>query len=89
MKGIKMKIIDQFKNEIREYCISNDLNFDKVISAPKCWNDKILVIQHLDPTKGSQGLLNEKPAEVLLTVRKIENDKIIIEKGINAIKYLN
>ncbi len=84
-----MKIIEQFKDEIREYCISNNLNFDKVISSPKCWNDKILFIQHLDPTKGNQGLLNEEPAEVLLTVRKIENDKITIEKGINASKYLN
>jgi hypothetical protein len=84
-----MKIIEQFKDEIKEYCISNNLNFDKVISSPKCWNDKILFIQHLDSTKGNQGLLNEEPAEVLLTVRKIENDKIIIEKGINASKYLN
>lgn len=84
-----MKIIDKFKNILKEYCEENDFDFKKLMSFPRCGNDSMLFIQNYEPKETGSGLKNNSPAEIVLSV-KIENDGTVsIESGENAKKYLH
>ena len=84
-----MKVLKPFETELKEYCKENNLNFSKVDSSPKCGNKSILFIQYVDFSKPIEGITNEEPAEILLTVIKNNDGTVSIEKGANADKYLH
>lgn len=83
-----MKIMKQYENEIKLFCEENELDFNKVKSFPKSYNQEVLFVQYMDKNKAKLGLLDNTPAEVVLTI-KLNSDKTVsIEKGKNAEKYL-
>lgn len=82
-----MKIFDIFADAMQEYCKSNNLDFDKVKSSPKCGNETVLFIQHLG--NKSNGLEKNEPAEILLLAKKDEEGKIQVEKFKGADEYLS
>ena len=84
-----MKIRDKFENILKEYCEENDFDYNKLVSLPRCGNDSMLFIQNYDSKETGNGLKNNIPAEIVLSVT-IENDGTVsIESGENAKKYLH
>ena len=80
-----------FENVLLQYCKENQFDIEKVRKSPKCGNDEVLYIQHVDFDKASNmGLANpnKKPAEVLISVKKNANGGYDIEHGASALKYL-
>jgi hypothetical protein len=67
--------------------MENGLDFLKAQKAGKCWSQNFLMLQHVDPDKGRQGLLDETPAPVVLTIQKI-NDQLVFEQTKDTRKYL-
>lgn len=83
-----MKLIDSYESVLRQYCISNGLDYEKLKSLPRCGNEQVLYIQHCKKEKTGLGLKNSKPAEIVLTVEKKEDGTYDIAQGENAEKYL-
>lgn len=81
------KLYADWRNEIREYCAANGLDFSRVEKAGKCWGMNVLILQYIDAKKGATGLHDETPAPVLLVVRK-QNDSFMFEQTENTKKYL-
>lgn len=81
------KLYSDWRNEIREYCAANGLDFSGVEKAGKCWGKDVLILQHIDVRKGMAGLHDETPASVLLVVRKRDNS-LTFEQTENTEKYL-
>ena len=73
---------------IQEFCKANNLDYEKVKTSPRCGNNNVLFIQRANNASSSAGLLDESPAEILLTARK-GADGIVIEKRENTDKYLS
>ena len=63
-------IYEELKDDIREYCEENNLDFDKVLKAGKCYGKNVLFLQHINRTKENAGLKDETPAKVILIVRR-------------------
>lgn len=85
---LKMKIFAKYYDFLKDYCKESPLNYDKIISYGKCGNKQILHFMKYDPEKGKRGLLDETPAEVLLTVYHNEDGSFTVVEGKNAKKYL-
>lgn len=82
-----MTIIKPFEAALKVYCKENLFDYNKILSSPRCGNDRVLFIQRVNKNKTS-GTINNVPAEILLTVTKDDNGKVQITKGENAEKYL-
>ena len=81
----------QFENALMKYCKENQFDIEKVRKSPKCGNNEVLYIQHVDFTKTSKlGLADpsKKPAEVLISLKKNPDGSYNIEHGKSASKYL-
>lgn len=81
-------MFDVFLLAIQEFCKANNLDYGKVRASPRCGNDNVLFIQRVNDTSSSAGLLDESPAEIILSARK-GADGIVIEKRENTDKYLS
>lgn len=81
-------MFDVFLLAIQEFCKANNLDYGKVKASPRCGNDNVLFIQGVNDTSSSAGLLDESPAEIILSARK-GADGIVIEKRENTDKYLS
>ncbi len=82
-----VKILVKYKSEIESYCAENNLSVDKVFHAPRAYNSKRVILQHFDPEKGKQGLLDETPAAITLAIF-LENGKLRFEQTEHTRKYL-
>ena len=80
---------DVFAQDLQQYCKENNLDFNKVKTSPKCGNENMLFIQHLNDTTDGKGLNNESPAKVILSARKKPDGSIIIERQRDTDKYLS
>lgn len=84
-----MNIIEQFEPYLMKYCSENSLSYDKVKASPRCGNNEMLFIQHIDSKKAEKGLTEQSPAEILLSMKKNNDGTFTIEQGKNAMKYLS
>lgn len=67
-----MKLND-YKNEIQQYCVNNKLDYEKIMSAIKgCGSDSI-TFQVAENGKNSHGLLDETPLPTVLILYKKDN----------------
>ena len=86
------KLFNQWENEIRDYCINNNLNFEKAKKMPKCWGKDDLILQYFDPdceaVKKGLGLLDETPMPVVLWIKKI-NGNLVFEQTEYTRTYLS
>ena len=86
------KRFDEWENEIRSYCSSNKLSFEKAKAMSQSFGKDILVLQYYDSNNYSVrkglGLLDETPMPVVLLVRK-ENGSLIFEQTEHTKKYLS
>jgi hypothetical protein len=84
-----MTILDPFRAALKVYCKENMLDFNKVLSAPRCGNDKVLFIQRVNKSKKDCKITNNEPAEILISAAIDDDGNIQIQKGENADKYLS
>lgn len=83
-----MKLVDYFKEELKQYCSDNEYNYQKLLRMPRCGNEEYLLIQHVDFDKAPQFIDDSEPAETVLEVRRLPNGKVTFLKGKNADMYL-
>lgn len=85
---LKMEPFTKYYDFLKEYCKESPLNYDKIMANAQCGNQEFFCIQRFDKEKGKRGLLDETPAEVLLTVYHNEDGSFTVVEGKNAKKYL-
>ena len=73
------KLFNAYKDQIKDYCIDNNIDFEKVKKLPKCWGKNDIWLQYYDPIKGTKGLNDETPAPIVLKIY-IDNGKVTIEQ---------
>ena len=83
-----MNLIEVHKEPLKAFCIDNGYNFEKLKSMPRCGNESVMFIQTYDSKKAGNGLNNNTPAEILLSLNVDEYGITKIQKGKNADKYL-
>ncbi len=72
---------------LEDFCESEGLSVDKIMHSPKCYNQNMMVIQHVDWNKTGEGLRNNKPAKVLLVIRRTE-EGVMFEPSDDIKEYL-
>ncbi len=82
------KLFDDWSNEIRSYCESNGLQFEKAKTLSQCWNKDTLVLQYHDPEKGKNGLLDETPMPLVLVIKQ-ENGGLLFSQTEHTKTYLS
>lgn len=81
------KLFNLWENEIRDYCIKNNLDFEKAKKMPKSWGKDDIALQYVDDNEGELGLLDETPAPVVLWIKRI-NGELVFEQTEYTRKYL-
>lgn len=81
------KLFSKYENEIRQYCINNDLSFEKACRLPQCFGKNDIWLQYHDPEKGKKGLKDETPAPIVLKIN-VSNGKVNFEQTEYTRKYL-
>ncbi|MGN0468507.1 MAG: hypothetical protein ACI4GY_07280 [Acutalibacteraceae bacterium] len=82
------RLFDEWNSEIENYCIMNQLSYEKLQKMCKSWGKNDIAFQYVDKEKGKMGLLDETPAPVVLWVRKTENGNLNFEQTEYTKKYL-
>ena len=74
-------------NEIKDYCIQNGLDYDKLLSnSIKGCDESSVTLQEKSDLPCPEGLLNETPLPVLLTIKN-EKGRLIFEQTERIKKY--
>ncbi len=55
-------------DEFIQYCNNNKIDYDKLIKMPRCFSKNIILFQVIDRERGELGLMDNKPAKVILKV---------------------
>ncbi len=68
------KLFNEWTPQIKEYCMQNNLSFEKAEKMSKCWGKNDVILQYYDKnSKDKQlGLLNETPMPIVLKIEKID-----------------
>lgn len=82
------KLFDEWKNEIKNYCIANGLDYKKAEKMGKSWGKTDIALQYIDKEKGKCGLLDDTPAPVVLWIKKKSDGTLIFEQTEYTEKYL-
>lgn len=82
------KLFSKYENEIENYCLQNNLSFEKAKKLPQCWGKNDIWLQYHDPEKGKKGLLDETPAPIVLKI-SIVDGKAVFEQTEHTRKYLS
>ena len=85
------KLFDDWSAQIQEYCVENDLSFDKAKKMSKSWSKNDIALQYFNPesesVKKGLGLLDETPMPVVLLITK-DGDRLRFEQTEFTQKYL-
>lgn len=82
------KLFVQHEEEIRRYCMSHGLDFEKAKRMCKCWGKNDLWLQYHDPSKGKDGLRDETPAPIVLKMA-VTDSGVVFEQTEYTKKYLS
>lgn len=78
---------DEIKKTVETYCKNNNLNFDKLCKLVKSWGKNIFTFLYHDPNKGKNGLYDETPMPLVLSVERVDG-KLVIEQTEHTKKYI-
>ena len=85
------KRFEEWKDEIKEYCDKNSLNFDKATKMVQSSSKTMLLLQYFDSesesVKKGLGLLDETPMPAVLWITK-NGDHLEFEQTEHTKKYL-
>lgn len=76
------------QNEIKDYCRQQGLNFDTAEKLSQSWNKNTVALSYRDPSKGSNGLLDDTPCPLVLLIRREKNGKLVFEQTEHTKKYI-
>jgi hypothetical protein len=79
--------LKEHMEQLNDYCKKEGLSASKIMKSPKSYNKNIMVIQHYDETKAGEGLRNNTPAKILLTIKK-SKEGILFESSDDIKEYL-
>lgn len=86
------KRFEEWEQQIKKYCIENNLSFEKAKKMSRSSNKTTLLLQYFDPNsdsvKNGLGLLDETPMPAVLWVTKNGSD-LIFEQTEHTRKYLS
>ena len=82
------KLFDDWKEEIRRYCIDNESNFDNVEKMAKSWGKNDIALLYIDKEKGKNGLIDDTPAPVVLWIKMGLDGRLLFEQTEHTDKYL-
>jgi hypothetical protein len=82
------QLLRTHKKEIERYCKEQALDAAKVFLSPYAGNDMIAVLNHPDPRRGEQGLLDETPAAITLKIIK-NGDQLEFQQTEHTRQYLS
>ncbi|WP_287606333.1 hypothetical protein [Ruminococcus sp.] len=52
------------------------------------WNKNTVALSYRDPSKGSNGLLDDTPCPLVLLIRREKNGKLVFEQTEHTKKYI-
>ena len=85
------KLFDEWSAQIEEYCIKNNLSFEKAKKMSKCWSKNDIILQYFNPesesVKKGLGLLDETPMPAVLWITK-NGDSLNFEQTEYTRQYL-
>jgi len=81
------KLFDEWSNEIKSFCANNSLDFDKAKSMSQSWGKDFVALAYYDKSKGTNGLLDDKPMPLVLLIKKT-SDGLSFEQTENTKKYI-
>lgn len=87
-----MRIPDHFvewSDEIKAYCESNGLSFEKAKTMSRSFNWTSVYLGYHDPEKGKQGLLDDTPMPAVLLIEKQPDGSLKFEQTEHTKKYLS
>ncbi len=83
------KLFNDWESEIKEYCLNNNLNYDKARHMAKSWGKNDIALQYIDKSLGLNGLLDDTPAPVVLWIKRQTDGTISFEQTEYTRKYLS
>ena len=84
---IMCKLFDEWRNEIKDYCRQQGLNFDTAEKLSQSWNKNTVALSYRDPSKGSNGLLDDTPCPLVLLIRREKNASSFLSRQ-NTLKNI-
>ena len=83
-------LFDEWSEDIKQFCLKNNYNFEKAKKMSKCWGNNMLALQYYkyDPLKAKEGLRDETPLPLVLMIKK-ESGKLIFEQTEFTSQYLS
>lgn len=66
------KLFEEWTPEIKNYCESNNLSFEKAKAMSQCWSKNDIILQYYNPDKKTNGLLDETPMPIVLKIKKTD-----------------
>ena len=84
------KLFNDWTPQIKEYCIQNNLSFEKAEKMSKCWGKNDVILQYYDENEENKGLglLDETPMPIVLCITKNGNE-LKFEQTEHTHKYLS
>lgn len=83
------KRFEEWSDDIKRYCESNGLNYEKAKKLSKCWGKNDLLLQYYDPNGEKKGLLDETPMPLVLMISRQTDGTLIFEQTEHTKKYLS
>jgi len=83
------RIFKDHKDEIREYCVENNLSFDRLCKSPCGFNNDVLFIQRNErnPERAKLGMMDDIPTPTVLEIY-LENGNLRFVQTDITYKYL-
>ena len=83
------KLFDEWRNEIKDYCRKQGLNFEMAEKLSQSWNKDMVALSYYDPSKGKNGLIDETPCPLVLLIRREKDGNLVFEQTEYTKKYLS
>lgn len=81
------KFFDEWSNDIINYCLENDLDFERLKKLSQCCGDNFLALQYHDERKQIKGLLDETTMPPVLLIEN-KNNNLVFTQTEYTKKYL-
>lgn len=82
------KLFDDWKDEIKDYCEKNGLDFETAKNLPQAWNKSTVVLYYCEPQNDDSGLINDIPSPMVLLIQKEKDESFVFEQTEYMCKYL-
>ena len=64
------KLFDEWTPQIKDYCVYNNLSFEKAAKMSQCWSKDDIILQYYDENNSRRDLLNDVPMPIVLKIAR-------------------